>query len=127
MTRNLLDISDGPLADKTHLIRDRDAKYCDEFRQTLCREGIHVIRLPPYAEHFVRSVKEECLSAAPSAARVRRASSPREEPPRRGEPSYRHATAATSPRQGSVSAAATGRNVELLRAACELMRRSSRT
>ena len=69
MTRNLLDVFDGPLVNKTHLILDRDAKYCEEFRQTLCREGIHVIRLPPrspnlnaYAERFVRSVKEECLS-----------------------------------------------------------------
>ena len=39
------------------------------FRNVLVREGIHVIRLPPrspnlnaFAERFVRSMKEECLS-----------------------------------------------------------------
>jgi len=52
-----------------YLIVDRDTKYCAEFRQALAREGIQVIRLPPrspnlnaFAERYVRSVKEECLS-----------------------------------------------------------------
>jgi putative transposase len=69
MSRNLLDSESGPLRDKRHLIVDRDTKYSGSFRQTLEREGIGVIRLPPrspnlnaYAERFVRSVKEECLS-----------------------------------------------------------------
>jgi putative transposase len=59
----------GARRDKRFLIVDRDAKYSASFRQTLDREGIGVIRLPPrspnlnaYAERFVRSVKEECLS-----------------------------------------------------------------
>jgi transposase InsO family protein len=67
--RNLLDVFDGPLVGKGYLIVDRDTKYCAEFRQMLAREGIQVIRLPPrspnlnaYAERYVRSVKEECLS-----------------------------------------------------------------
>jgi transposase InsO family protein len=69
MGRNLLDAFDGPLLGKQYLILDRDTKYCAEFRQALAREGIQVIRLPPrspnlnaFAERYVRSVKEECLS-----------------------------------------------------------------
>jgi putative transposase len=69
VSRNLIDVESGALRDKRFLIVDRDAKYSASFRQTLEREGIGVIRLPPrspnlnaYAERFVRSVKEECLS-----------------------------------------------------------------
>ena len=69
MGRNLLDVLDGPLYDKRYLIVDRDTKYCAEFRQMLTRDGIRVIRLPrrspnlnAYAERWVRSVREECLS-----------------------------------------------------------------
>jgi len=69
MARNLLDALDGPLLGKRYLIVDRDTKYCPEFRQVLAREGIQVIRLPPrspnlnaYAERWVRSAREECLS-----------------------------------------------------------------
>ena len=69
MSRNLVDSESGALRHKRHLIVDRDTKYSVAFRQTLEREGIGVIRLPPrspnmnaYAERFVRSVKEECLS-----------------------------------------------------------------
>jgi putative transposase len=69
MGRNAVDAVDGPLLGKRYLIIDRDTKYCEGFRQMLAREGIKVIRLPPrspnlnaYAERFVRSIKEECLS-----------------------------------------------------------------
>lgn len=69
VSRNLVDVESGALRDKRYLIVDRDAKYSASFRHTLEREGIGVIRLPPrspnlnaYAERFVRSVKEECLS-----------------------------------------------------------------
>ena len=69
MGRNALDAVDGPRLGKRYLISDRDTKYCEAFRKMLAREGIKVIRLPPrspnlnaYAERFVRSVKEECLS-----------------------------------------------------------------
>jgi len=67
--RNLLDVVDGPLAGKKYLLLDRDTKYCAAFRQTLARAGVCVIRLPPrspnlnaYAERWVRSVRDECLS-----------------------------------------------------------------
>src|SRR5450631_2600444 len=69
IARNLTDLNDGFLRGKRYLILDRDTKYSDAFRNVLVREGIHVIRLPPrspnlnaFAERFVRSIKEECLS-----------------------------------------------------------------
>jgi putative transposase len=69
IARNLTDLNDGFLRGKRYLILDRDTKYSVAFRSVLVREGIHVIRLPPrspnlnaFAERFVRSIKEECLS-----------------------------------------------------------------
>ena len=69
VSRNLVDGEAGVLCDKRHLIVDRDTKYSTSFRQTLEREGIGGIRLPPrspnlnvYAERFVHSIKEECVS-----------------------------------------------------------------
>src|SRR6267154_1402403 len=69
IARNLTDLNDGFLRGKRYLILDRDTKYSDAFRSILPREGIQVIRLPPrspnlnaFAERFVRSIKEECLS-----------------------------------------------------------------
>ena len=69
MGRNAFDAEEGPLLGKRYLVIDRDTKYCGASRQMLVREGIEVIRLPPrspnlnaYAERFVRSIKEECLS-----------------------------------------------------------------
>jgi transposase InsO family protein len=69
IARNLTDLNDGFLRGKRYLILDRDTKYSDAFRNVLVREGIQVIRLPPrspnlnaFAERFVRSIKEECLS-----------------------------------------------------------------
>lgn len=68
IARNSTD-EDGFLRGKRYLILDRDAKYCEEFRRSLGREGLEVIRLPPrspnlnaFAERFVRSIKVECLS-----------------------------------------------------------------
>jgi putative transposase len=47
----------------------RDAKFCPGFRSTLRDGGVEPLRLPPsspdlnaFAERWVRSVKEECLS-----------------------------------------------------------------
>jgi hypothetical protein len=69
IARNLTDLNDGFLRGKHYLILDRDTKYSDAFRSVLVREGIQVIRLPPrspnlnaFAERFVRSINEECLS-----------------------------------------------------------------
>ena len=52
-----------------YVLHDRDAKFCSEFRETLAAGGVKCLRLPPrsptlnaFAERWVRSVKEECLS-----------------------------------------------------------------
>ena len=51
------------------LIQDRDAKFCPGFRELIESHGIENIRLPArspnlnaFAERWVRTVKEECLS-----------------------------------------------------------------
>ena len=69
VARQLTDGVDGILLDKGYIILDRDTKYCQAFRDFLKREGVEVIRLPPrspnlnaYAERWVGSVREECLS-----------------------------------------------------------------
>jgi hypothetical protein len=50
-------------------LHDRDAKFCAVFRTTLTAGSIEPIQLPArspnlnaYAERWVRSAKEECLS-----------------------------------------------------------------
>ena len=59
----------GFLSDCKYLIHDRDSKFCLSFRRILKEAALKFIRLPPkspdlnaYAERYVRSVKEECLS-----------------------------------------------------------------
>jgi len=52
-----------------YLIHDRDRLFTDEFRQVLRSGGVKTVKLPArspdfnaYAERFVRSIREECLS-----------------------------------------------------------------
>ena len=59
----------GFLVPGQYLIHDRDGKYCPAFQQLIDTAGVKRIPLPPrsphrnaYAERWVRSVKEECLS-----------------------------------------------------------------
>jgi transposase InsO family protein len=59
----------GCLAPGHSLIHDRDAKFCPAFQQLIDAAGVERVVLPPqspnlnaYAERWVRSVKEECLS-----------------------------------------------------------------
>src|SRR2546421_10592503 len=59
----------GFLSPGQYLIHDRDGKYCPAFQQIIDGAGIPRVPLPPqspnlnaYAERWVRSVKEECLS-----------------------------------------------------------------
>jgi len=59
----------GHLNDCRYVLHDRDAKFCPEFRETLAAAGVKGLRLPPrspnlnaFAERWVRSVKEKCLS-----------------------------------------------------------------
>src|SRR5215471_6069585 len=59
----------GFLDQRRYVLHDRDTKFCSLFRETLKAGGIKLIQLPArspnlnaYAERWVRSVKEECLS-----------------------------------------------------------------
>ena len=59
----------GFLAPGHYLIHDRDGKYCPALQQIVDTAGVTRVPLPPrspnlnaYAERWVRSVKEECLS-----------------------------------------------------------------
>jgi putative transposase len=59
----------GCLAPGQYLIHDRDGKYCPAFQHIIDAAGVTRVPLPPrspnlnaYAERWVRSVKEECLS-----------------------------------------------------------------
>jgi transposase InsO family protein len=59
----------GFLSPGQYLIHDRDGKYGPAFRQLIDAAGVTRVPLPPrspnlnaYAERWVRSVKEECLS-----------------------------------------------------------------
>jgi putative transposase len=59
----------GLLPPGQYLIHDRDTKFCPAFQQLIDDAGVERVVLPPrspnlnaYAERWVRSVKEECLS-----------------------------------------------------------------
>jgi len=69
VARNITMEEWGFLAPGQYLIHDRDGKYCPAFQQLLDGAGVKRVPLPPrspnlnaYAERWVRSVKEECLS-----------------------------------------------------------------
>jgi len=69
MARNGTMEDTGFLNNRRYLLHDRDRKYCQGFREVLRTGGIEPIALPArspnlnaYAERWVRSVKEECLS-----------------------------------------------------------------
>jgi len=69
MARNVTMEENGFLANCRYLLHDRDSKYCPSFRQVIDTGAVRTIPLPPrspnlnaYAERWVRSVKEECLS-----------------------------------------------------------------
>src|SRR5438128_1732164 len=59
----------GFLSPGQYLIHDRDGKYCPAFQHIIDTAGVTRVPLPPrspnlnaYAERWVRSIKEECLS-----------------------------------------------------------------
>jgi transposase InsO family protein len=69
IARNITMEQWGFLSPGQYLIHDRDGKYCLAFQHILDVVGIKRVPLPPrspnlnaYAERWVRSVKEECLS-----------------------------------------------------------------
>jgi putative transposase len=66
--RNATDAVDGILNGKRYLIHDRDPLFTTEFQGILASVGVTTVKLPPqspnlnpYAERFVRSIKESCL------------------------------------------------------------------
>ena len=81
MARNASDESWGFLGQRRRFaLHDRGTKFCASFRATLASGGIKPIQLPArspnlnaYAEGWVRSVKEECLSKLIHSAKVRSA------------------------------------------------------
>ena len=69
VARNAIDEPSGHLRHVRYVLHDRDTKFCASFRATLATAGVKCITLPPrspnlnaFAERWVRSVKEECLS-----------------------------------------------------------------
>ena len=69
IARNLTDTEDGFLNGKRYLIMDRDAKFCEAFREILKDEDVKPLRLPPRSpnlnanlERYFRSLKDESLS-----------------------------------------------------------------
>jgi putative transposase len=69
IARNVTMAEWGFLLPGQYLIHDRDGKYCPTFQQLIDAAGVKRVPLPPrsldlnaYAERWVRSVKEECLS-----------------------------------------------------------------
>ncbi len=67
--RNATDESSGFLKECRYVLHDRDAKFSASFWQTLTTAGVEPLKLPPrspnlnaFAERWVRSVKQECLS-----------------------------------------------------------------
>jgi putative transposase len=69
VARNLTDTESGALYGQRYVLHDRDTKFCAGFRYMLRGAGVEPLKLPPsspdlnaFAERWVRSVKEECLS-----------------------------------------------------------------
>ena len=69
VARNVIMEEWGFLSPGQYLIHDRDTKFCAAFQQIIDDAGVERVVLPPrspnlnaYAERWVRSVKEECLS-----------------------------------------------------------------
>ena len=69
MARNATDESTGCLRELRYVLHDRGTKFCASFRSILRASGVEPVKLPArspdlnaFAERWVRSVKEECLS-----------------------------------------------------------------
>ena len=68
VARNLTDCEDGFLNGKQYLLMDRDAKFCEAFRDIVDNAGVKPVRLPPrspnlnaHLERFFGSLKSESL------------------------------------------------------------------
>jgi hypothetical protein len=114
------------LLERRYVLHDRDTKFCREFRETLAAGGVKCLAQPArspnlnsYAECWVRSVKEECLSrlilfgessfAAACGVQFSRAISPGAEPSGQGQSTtvpYRHCYMSNSSHSSLLSRAA---------------------
>ena len=63
------DTESGTLTHQKYILHDRDAKFCSLFTATLSEGGLQLLKLPArspnlnaFAERWVRSAKQECLS-----------------------------------------------------------------
>ena len=64
-----MDERSGCLRAFRYLLHDRDSKFCASFKDVRRSEGVSCLALPPqipnlnsFAERWVRSVRQECLS-----------------------------------------------------------------
>jgi putative transposase len=69
MARNVTMADDGFLWSQRYFIHDRDGKFCPAFVDTVESGGVKTVKLPArspnlncFAERWVRSIKDECLS-----------------------------------------------------------------
>jgi putative transposase len=69
MARNAIDETQGYLRQHRYVLHDRDTKFCASFRAILETGNVKCLALPPrspnlnaFAERWLRSVKQECLS-----------------------------------------------------------------
>jgi hypothetical protein len=69
VARNAVDEVSGHARHIRYVLHDRDTKFCVSFRKILATGNITCLVLPPrspnlnaFAERWVRSVKQECLS-----------------------------------------------------------------
>jgi len=69
VARNLTDSESGALTHQKYVLHDRDMKFCSSFTASLSDGGVRPLKLPArspnlnaFAERWVRSVKQECLS-----------------------------------------------------------------
>ena len=69
MARNVTDESTGSLREIRDVLHNRDTKFCASFESILTVAGVKPLKLPArspnlnaFAERWVRSAKEECLS-----------------------------------------------------------------
>jgi putative transposase len=68
VARNLTDCEEGFLNGTTYLLMDRDTKFTADILEILKSSGVKSVRSPPqslnlnpFAQRFVRSIKEECF------------------------------------------------------------------
>jgi hypothetical protein len=123
IARNVTMEGCGALRDCRYLLHDRDTKYTHSFRAIIASGQVELLVLPArspnlnaYAERWVRSVKEECLSkvAAAGARRICRALPCGAQSPGEGQYPAVPSACEHPPREARSMSRATGRTLALL-------------